>query len=109
MKETLTIMARSVFVIAGIILFIIAININKQGNGAIIYELLGAILLITSAATLSQREASYLEIVIAAGSGAFSLLLANKFQGGTLLWICGVIVLMLSAIGFVKKLLRING
>lgn len=105
-KATMAVIAKSAFVIAGIILFIIAINEDKHGGGSEIYELIGIILLIASAATLSRRGASYLEIVIGAGSGGLSFFLASQLHNGSILQLCGVVVLILSAISFFRKLAK---
>lgn len=105
-KSTMAVIARSAFVIAGIILFIVALIADNHGNGSEIYELIGIILLIASAATLSRRGASYLEIVIAAGSGGLSFLLAGQLHNGSMLQLCGIVVLILSAISLFKKLAK---
>lgn len=105
-KVTITTILKSAFVIAGIILFVIAIRADKHGNGSEIYELIGIILLVTSAATLTKRSASYCEIAIRAVSGGLSLLLASLLSNGSMLQLCGVVVLIISAISFFKKLAK---
>ena len=106
-KIVLAVMAKSIIAIAGLFLFIAAIITDKRTDGVPeLLELIGAILLVISAVTLSRREASYSEIAITAGCGGLSLLLASQTDNSSLLYLCGVIVLFISAINFIKKLVR---
>ena len=69
LSKILLLIGKSAAVISGIVLFIIAINIDGSGGNSSMHELIGVILLIASAATLTRRGASFLEILIGAGSG----------------------------------------
>lgn len=96
-------------VIAGIILFIVAINIDENGGNSSLLELIGVILLIASAVTSSKRSASFLEILIVAGSGGLSLFLANYLDNGSLLQLGGIIVLIIVTVSFfIKRVKKAN-
>lgn len=97
---------KSAAVIAGIVLFIVAINIDRSGGNSSMHELIGVILLIASAATLTRRGASFLEILIGAGSGGLSCYLANYLDNGSMLQLGGAVVLIIVAISFFKKLAK---
>ncbi len=95
-------------IIVGIVLFIVAIIVDVSGGHSEMYELIGAILLIASAATLTRRGASLLEILIGALSGGLSLLLANFLENGSMLRLCGAAVLIIVAVSFFKRLAKQN-
>ncbi|MBE6940405.1 MAG: zinc ribbon domain-containing protein [Ruminococcaceae bacterium] len=97
---------KSAAVIAGIVLFIVAINIDGRGGNSSMHELIGVILLVASAATLTRRGASFLEILIGAGSGGLSFYLANHLNNGSMLQLGGAVVLIIVAISFFKKLAK---
>ncbi len=93
-------------VIAGIVLFIVAIKIDGSDGNSSMHELIGVILLIASAATLTRRGASFLEILIGAGSGGLSFYLANYLDNGSILQLGGAVVLIIVAVNFFKKLAK---
>lgn len=104
--KILLLVGKSAAVIIGIALFIIAINIDKNGGNAAMHELIGVILLIASATTLTKRSASFLEILIGAGSGGLSLYLSNYLENGSMLELGGAVVLIIVAVSFFKKLTK---
>ena len=105
-RKIFLLVGKSAAVIAGIILFIVAINIDKSGGNSAMHELIGVILLIASAATLPKRGASYIEILIGAGSGALSFYLAKHLENGSMLQLGGAVVLIIVAVSFFKKLAK---
>ena len=93
---------KSLAIIGGLILYIMAINTyNKGGNGSGL-ELFGAILLIASAATLVRRNASMIEYVIGALSGVLSIYMARFLDNGSMLELTGGVVLIIVAVNFFR-------
>ena len=97
---------KSATVIIGIVFLIVAINIDGSGGNASMHELIGVILLIASAATLTRRGASFLEILVVAVGGGLSCYLANCLDNGSMLQLGGAAVLIIAAISFFKKLAK---
>lgn len=95
---------RSMVAIVGIVLFIVALFIDKKGGNSIAEQVIGMVLAIVSAATLTKRGASFLEILIGACSGGVSLFISTKLSNGSMLRICGVVVLIIVAVSFIKKI-----
>ena len=106
LRTIILILVKSAPVIAGIVLFIIAINIDSNGGNSSGHELLGVILLIVSASILNKRGASLVEILIVAISGGLSIFLARFLDNGSALQLGGGIVLIITAVCFFKKLLK---
>ena len=106
LNKILLFIGKSAAVIIGIALFIMAINIDKNGGNAAMHELIGVILLITSATTLTRRGVSLLEILIGAGSGGLSFYFANYLENGSMLQLGGAVVLIIVAVSFFKKLAK---
>ena len=105
-NKILLLLGKSAAVIIGIVLFIMAINIDKNGGNAAMHELIGVILLIASATTLTRRSVSFLEILIGAGSGGLSFYLANYLENGSMLQLGGAVVLIIVAVSFFKKIAK---
>lgn len=91
-------------IIFGIIAYIMAIQIDRTGGNASLYELVGAILLIASVSTLKGRKATYIEFIIGALSGMLSIYLAQFLYNGSLLQLSGGITSIIAAVGFFGKL-----
>lgn len=106
LSKILLLIGKSAAVISGIVLFIIAINIDRSGGNSLMHELIGVILLIASAATLTRRGASFLEILIDAGCGGLSFYLANYLDNGSMLQLGGAVVLIIVTVSFFKKLAK---
>lgn len=104
LRKIFLLIGKNAAVIAGIVLFVVAISTDRSGGNSSGYELIGVVLLIASAATLTRRDASLLEILIGAGSGVVSLCLANLLDNGSLLELGGAVVLIIAAVSFFKKL-----
>lgn len=93
-------------VVAGIILYIMAIKIYGRWENGSMHEFAGAILLIVSAAMLNKRKAKYIEFLIAAISGVLSIFLSRFLINGSVLYLSGIIILIIVAVGFFKKLIK---
>lgn len=94
---------KNLAVVAGIVLFIMAIiTDSKHGNSSAL-ELFGAILLIASAATLARRKASLIEFVIGALSGILSLCMARFLKNGSVLELSGGLILIIVAVNFFRR------
>ena len=106
LRKIFILIGKSAAVIAGIVLFIVAINIDGSGGNSSMHELIGVILLVASAATLTRRGASFFEILIGAGSGGLSFYLANYLDNGSMLQLGGAVVLIIVAVSFFKKLAK---
>ena len=104
--KTSLLIGKSAAVIAGIILFIVAINIDRNGGNSAMHELIGVILLVASAATLTRRGASFQEILIGASSGGLSFYLAKYLNNGSMLQLGGAVVSIIVAVSFFKKLAK---
>lgn len=103
-KQILLLIAKSAGVIAGIVMLFIAVNTDKHGGNSSMQELVGVILLIASAATLSRRNASFVDILIGAGSGILSFFLSKLLDNGSMLELGGFVVLIIVAVSFFRKL-----
>lgn len=103
-KTLFTIVGKSAAVIAGIVLFVMAINIDQSGGNSSMHELIGVILLIASAATQMRRGTSFIEIIIGAGSGVLAFQMAKYLDNGSMLQLGGAVVLIIVAISFFKRL-----
>ena len=104
LKKIIFLIGKNAAVIAAIVLFVVAISTDRSGGNSSGYELIGVVLLIASAATLTRRDASLLEILIGADSGVVSLCLANFLDNGSMLELGGAVVLIIAAVSFFKKL-----
>lgn len=103
-KQILLLIAKSAGVIAGVVMLFIAISIDKNGGNNAMEELIGVILLIASAATLSRRNATYVEILIGAFSGILALYLERFVKNGVMFELGGFVVLVTVAVNFFRKL-----
>lgn len=90
--------------LCGLASFITAIVMDEGSGNGVGFELLGGILLIVSTATLGRKDSGYLEIIICAVCGVISFLLANLLANGAFLQIVGVIVCVIAAVKYFKKL-----
>ena len=92
----------------GIALFIWAIIIDNTGGNSSFHEIIGAILLIVSAATLAKRGSSYIDYIVGGCSGILSFFLATFLRNGSMLQLVGGIVLVIVFINFIRKVIKDN-
>lgn len=81
----------------------IIMDTSEVGSG-VGFELLGGFLLIVSAATLGRKGSGYAEIFACAVCGVISFLMARMLDNGACLQLVGVIVCVIAAIKYFKKL-----
>lgn len=92
--------------IIGIILYIAAVIIeSKKGNGSI-FQLVGAIILIVSTATLFKKSSTLIDFVFGIASGALSLYLARFLENGSMLQLSGFIIIILVVIAYFVKIFK---
>ena len=89
---------KNLFVFLSILAFLKAISSND-----IAYELLGGVLLISSAAILFKKGSSYLDVALVIGAGVLTFFLATFLENGAGLQLFGGISLILSLISVIKK------
>ena len=90
--------------LCGLASFITAIVMDEGSGNGVGFELLGGILLIVSTTALGRKNSGYLEIIICAVCGVISFLLANLLANGAFLQLVGVIVCVIAAVKYFKKL-----
>ena len=91
--------------LCGLVSFAKAITMDTLVVGSGVgFELLGGFLLIASAATLGRKDSGYMEIIICAVCGVISFLMAKMLDNGAFLQIVGVIVCVIAAVKYFKKL-----
>lgn len=96
--------AKNFAIVAGIVLYQMAINTyNHRGNGSML-ELFGGVVLIANAATLPKRNASLIEYILGALSGYMSIYMSRFLDNGSMLELFGGIVFIVVAVNFFKSL-----
>ena len=96
---------KSLAIIGGLILYIMAIDTDKKGGNSSGLELFGGILLIASASFLVRRDASMIEYVIGALSGVLSIFMARFLDNGSFLELTGGVVLIIVAVNFFRGMI----
>lgn len=88
----------------GIAMLLAAFIMDITGANSSLVELAGLITLIVSSnTTLRKRNAAQADYLLAAGSGAFSIMLSFLFHNGSFLMLGGVIIIIVSVIRFLKR------
>lgn len=101
-SRIISLIGKNLAVVAGIVLYIMAIvTYNRNGNGSML-ELAGVIVLIASAATLAKRNATLVEYIIGLLSGLLSIAMSKLLVNGSMLELGGVIVLIIVAVNFFR-------
>lgn len=95
-------------VFAGIILLFSAIITDHANKNSSMQELIGEILLIVSACILLKRKAFLYEYFITAFGGGLSLFLSRFLENGSILTLCGYIVLIITIVNFYRHIMRIR-
>ena len=107
-SKILMLVAKNFAIIAGIVLYQMAINTyNHRGNGSML-ELFGGVVLIANAATLPKRNASLIEYILGALSGYMSIYMSRFLDNGSMLELFGGIVFIVVAVNFFKSLVPSN-
>lgn len=84
----------------GIIALIVAVCVDMADGNSSMIELIGCILLIVSACILVKRKAILTEFGIGAISGVLTIVLSFLLENGSMLMLCGSVVLIIVAINF---------
>lgn len=101
-SRIVSLIGKNLAVVAGIVLYIMAIvTYKRNGNGSML-ELAGVIVLIASAATLAKRNATLVEYIIGLLSGLLSIAMSKLLVNGSVLELGGVIVLIIVAVNFFR-------
>lgn len=103
-KTQLGLLLRNIAVCIGVIVLIAAVFVDRTGGNALMIELIGYIVLIASAATLSKREASMIDFAVGAVSGLFTLLVSVFLDNGSMALLGGGIILIIIAVNFFKSI-----
>lgn len=97
------------FLAAGAVLaFYKAIQVDNLGANAVGYELVGSVLLLTSAAFLLMKSTTYIDLVLVACAGIQTFYWAGSLKNGALLLMTGFLALLFAFIGFVIRIVRDN-
>lgn len=102
-KFTIDTLIRNIAVCVGIVAVIIAINVDNTGGNSSMIELIGYIVLIASAFSLSKRGASMIDFGVGALSGVLTIGLSFLLSNGSMAELGGGIVLIVIAVNFFKS------
>ncbi len=104
-----SLIGKNLAVVAGFVLYSMAIKTDSNGGNSSGLEFAGACLLITSASMLFRRSVSYFDLIIGALSGVLSIHMARYLNNGSLLMFSGWIVLIIVVCMFFKKTINSEG
>lgn len=102
-KFTIDTLIRNIAVCVGIVAVIIAIIVDNTGGNSSMIELIGYIVLIASAFSLSKRGASMIDFGVGALSGVLTIGLSFLLSNGSMAELGGGIVLIVIAVNFFKS------
>lgn len=95
---------KNIGVAFGDAMLLAALIMDIAGANSSLVELAGIITLIVSAnTTLRKQDARQADYLLAAGSGAFSVILSFLFHNGSFLMLGGIIIMIVSVIRFLKR------
>lgn len=95
---------RNIIVGIGLILLLIAVNVDRSGGNSSMYQLISMIVLVVSAISLVQRKTAMMDYLVAACSGLIAIVVSHLFRNGSMLQLCGGIVLIIVAVNYIKCL-----
>lgn len=107
-RFTIDTIIRNIAVVAGMVLVIAALFIDRTGGNSSLMELAGCIVLIASAASLFKRGAVFIDYIVSVVSGLLMIPLSFLFDNGSVVELCGAIVLIIVAVNYFKSLKRTN-
>lgn len=105
-KLTFETMARNIAVVAGLILLLIAIRVDKNGGNSSMFELVACIVLIVSSTSLIKRNAILLDYGVAAVSGLLAIAASFLLKNGSLVQLSGGVVLIIVAVNYFKSIVN---
>ncbi len=103
-KVTVDTVVRNIAVCVGMLLFFVAIVIDRSHGNSSLVEIAAYIILIASASSLVKRGAIFLDYAVSAGSGLLTILLSFFLYNGSMAELCGAIVLIIVAVNYFKSL-----
>lgn len=89
---------------AGMVLVIVALFIERTGGNSSLVELAGCIILIASAASLFKRGAIFIDYMVSVASGLLMIPLSFLFYNGSMIELCGALVLIIVVVNYFKSL-----
>ena len=108
-RKAIRIVLRNMLIVFGAVCFVIALVQNSANEDTALFELISGILLTAASALQLKKRTYYIEIIIAAALGIAFVTVKNAFHDGRLMLFFGVVSLILSFVGFVKKAVTDNG
>lgn len=105
-KKKIEIVTKNIGVWCGLIALIVAVIVDISGGNSSMIELVGCILLIFSASILEKRDAYFLEFGIGAISGVITIGLSFLLDNGSMLELCGGIILIVVAVNFFRSIIN---
>ncbi len=95
---------RNIPLLAGLLLMVIAIILDRVGGNGSFIELAAYVVLIVSAATLERRGAAMTDYALGIGSGVLVILLSFLLENGSMGELGGVIILIVVAVNYFRSL-----
>ncbi len=105
-KRKIEIVTKNIGAWCGLIALIVAVIVDISGGNSSMIELVGCILLIFSASILEKRGAYFLEFGIGAISGVITIGLSFLLDNGSMLELCGGIILIVVAVNFFRSIVN---
>jgi hypothetical protein len=102
-KFLCTMAVKNAAVICGMVALLAATCMNLAGANSAMVELGAIVILIVSASRLKKRNAEVFEFMCTAASGLFAIILAPLLDNGSLFQLGGGVILIISAINFVRR------
>lgn len=99
---------RSILVIASIIVFIVALGVDKSGGNSVGYEMLGGLLMFNSAILLALKNVRYINFIISLLGGFILFKLAGQFENGVFLQLTGGVDIIFVVICFILAVVEKN-
>lgn len=107
-KALLPALPRSILVIASIIVFIVALGVDKSGGNSVGYEMLGGLLMFISAILLALKNVRYINFIISLLGGFILFKLAGQFENGVFLQLTGGVDIIFVVICFILAVVEKN-
>ena len=103
-REIFEMIVRNIAVCAGLLLLVVAIQMDRFGGNASMLQLVSYIILMASAATLAKRKAGIIDYVFAVGSGLFTMASTFLFHNGSMAQLCGGFVLIFATVNYFRSI-----
>lgn len=107
-RTILPVLPRSILVIVSIVIFLVALSVDKSGGNSVGYEMLGGLLMFISAMLLALKNVSYINFIISLFGGFILFKLAGQFDNGVFLQITGGVNTILVVVCFILAIVEKN-